>query len=432
MKLFKFILSKIAICIFACLFLTPAYAEATNLPMSEIGDYGSWLTEQNVGLFTTGIKSDITDFQSEFQKNQLVQDYVPIEAKVGLAFMHALSWLGETLKIPLVRFVIIFIIIAYAFWVMLEVYNMISKGSDVKELVESLLKKALVITIWILILDQGAAKIFMWVVGPIISVGTYLSDIILNAVANAVGTNLPDTCGAIREYANAHASANMLIDTNMAADILCVPTRLSGFFYTAIATGWKWIIAGIGTSAFSVLVGIVFIVIFLVNIWKFALMALGVIADLFLAIILLPFTAIAETVAKTSYKGIAGDIFNGFLGLFKTESLETQIKRFIDAAIYFVSLSIVIAICAALMAGTVSTDLSAQVPTLENAGFVVTLLSGCLVTYLAFNAEKIAKDIGGSINSDIGKDVGEQIKKLLKNTYNNGKSWVKAYKDSKK
>lgn len=431
MNWIKRFLSKLLICAMAVLLIVPSYA-ASNLPMSEIGDQGTWATESNIELFKTDIKNDMTAFQSEFQTNQLVEDYVPIEAKVGLAFMNALSLVGDVIDNSLVRFVIIFIIVAYIFWVMFEAYNMITKGSSAMELGENLVKKGAIIAIWIIILVQGPAEVFMWIMGPIIGVGSYLSDLILNAVANVAGAQIPDTCAAIRDYAATHTSARMLLDANAAADILCVPTRLSGFFYTAVAAGWQWMIAGIGTSAFTVLVGAIFIVIFIYNIWKFALMALGVIMDLFLAVLLLPFTAIAETIGKTSYKGIAGDIFNGFLGIFKVESLSTQIQRFINAAIYFVSLSIVIALCAALLSGTVSANLAAQVPTLENSNFVLTLLTGCLVAHLANRASEIAKNLGGSINDSFGGQFGKDMKTLWNKTSSTGKNLWKIIRSGKK
>ena len=216
----------------------------------------------------------------------------------------------------------------------------------------------------------------------------------------------------------------MLIDANAAADMLCVPTRLSGFFYTAVAAGWQWTIAGIGRSAFTTIVGIIFIFVFVKAIWKFALMALGVIMDLFLAVLLLPFTAIAETIGKTSYKGIAGDIFNGFLGIFKTQSLSSQIQKFVNAAIYFVSLSIVIAVCAALLSGAVTSNLAAEIPTLENTNFVITLLTALLVSYLANRADEIAKNLGGSIDASFGTDFGNQIKKLWNNASGYGKKVI--------
>lgn len=423
MKKIKCIFSKIIIAVMAMVIILPSatYAATSNLPMADVGDYGNWATPDNIDLF----KTDITHDMEQFQPEPIVSDYVPFEAKIGLAMMNGFSIVADVLDSSLVRFAIIFMIIAYIFWSMFEAYNMMKNGSSAMDFGVNLVKKGGVILIWIIILNFGPAQVFMWIMGPIISVGTYMSNLILNAIAGAIGTELPDTCAAIRDYAAANTSGNMLIDANAAADILCVPTRLSGFFTTAVVAGWKWMIAGIGTSAFTVLVGATFIVIFLYTGFKFLLMGLGVIMDLFLSVLMLPFTAIAETIKSTSYKGIAGDIFNGFLGLFKPESLSRQIQRFIDAAIYFVSLSIVIAMCAALLSGTVDANLASEIPTLENDGFIITLLTGCLVAYLANRADKIAtEDIGGKIDASFGKKFGDDVKRLGKNTYGFGKKVV--------
>ncbi len=423
MKKIKCIFSKIIIAVMAMVIILPSatYAATSNLPMADVGDYGNWATPDNIDLF----KTDITHDMEQFQPEPIVSDYVPFEAKIGLAMMNGFSIVADVLDSSLVRFAIIFMIIAYIFWSIFEAYNMMKNGSSAMDFGVNLVKKGGVILIWIIILNFGPAQVFMWIMGPIISVGTYMSNLILNAIAGAIGTELPDTCAAIRDYAAANTSGNMLIDANAAADILCVPTRLSGFFTTAVVAGWKWMIAGIGTSAFTTLVGAAFIVIFLYTGFKFLLMGLGVIMDLFLSVLMLPFTAIAETIKSTSYKGIAGDIFNGFLGLFKPESLSRQIQRFIDAAIYFVSLSIVIAVCAALLSGTVDANLASEIPTLENDGFIITLLTGCLVAYLANRADKIAtEDIGGKIDASFGKKFGDDVKRLGKNTYGFGKKVV--------
>ena len=429
--LLRAFLSKILIAITATALLVPGAPAATNMPMGDVSEVGTWTTPHNREMFVSEVTHDITEFQSGFQK-QLVADYVPVEAKVGLAFMNAMSHIGKILDNSLVHFVIIFIIIAYAFWIMFEAYNMMTGKGEVKKLVQDILKKGLIIAVWILILEQGPAQIFMWVMGPIISAGTYISDFILNSITYVSGANLPDTCAAVREYAAAHTAPDMIMDARTAADLMCVPTRLSGFFYTAVAAGWKWMIYGIGRSAFTCIVGAVFIVVFVINIWKFALMALGVIADLFLAVLMLPFTAIAETVGKTSYKGIAGDIFNTFLGLFKTQTLDARIGQFVNAAIYFVSLSIVIGVCAGFLSGAVTADLASSVPSLENQGFMVTLLTGTLIAYLANRASKIAKDLGGSVNDELGQQFGTTITTLVKDTYKVGKDWWKAYRESHK
>ncbi len=432
MRLLKKIFKNIIAVAFAGLLtIQPVTAATTNVPFTEVGDYGDWMTTENIEQFNTMLGSDMVKFQSEFQKKQLVPNYVPVEAKIGFAMMDALSWLADILDSSLVRFAIIFMILTYILWIMFEAYNMITKGSSAMALGETIVKKGAIIAIWSIILVQGPAQVFMWIMGPIISIATYMSDLILNAVTNSAGAQIPDTCNAIREYAAAKASNGMIIDAKAAADILCVPTRLSGFFTTAIAAGWHWLIAGIGTSAFTMAVGAAFIVIFIYNAFKFTLMGLGVIMDLFLAVIMLPFTAIAETVKNTSYKGIVGDIFNGFLGLFKPETLSNQIQRFINAAIYFVSLSIVIALCAALLSGTIDADLSAKIPTLDNAGFVITLLTGLLVAYLANKADKIAEDLGGKINNSFEKDFTNDIKTLWTSTYNKSKEFIKLWREKK-
>lgn len=429
----KKIFSKIIICAISAMLVIPCAMADGNVPgaAGDIGDYGVWATDHNLQEFTGNLTQDVEFFQSEFQ-NQLVADYVPVEAKIGLAFMNAMTLIGRILDNSLVRFATIFIAIVFLFWMGFEAYQMIIGQVEVKKSIEGIVKKGFTIAIWVFVIHHGPAQTFMLIAGPIITVGTYMSDLILNAITTTAGATLPDTCGAIRDYAATHMASDAIIDAQAAADIMCVPTRLSGFFYTAVAAGWKWMLAGIGHSMFTFLIGAVFIVIFLINIWKFALMALGVIADLFLAIFMLPFTAIAETVGKTSYKGIAGTIFNGFLGLFKTETLSTQINRFINAAIYFVSLSVVVALCAAILSGVVDANLAASVPSIDNDGFMITLIIGCLVAYLADKALQLAKDLGGTVDDSLGQQFGKDIAKLAKNMQAQAKKYWKIYKDSKK
>ena len=410
---------------------------ASNVPVGTIGDYGTWATEENKEMFVNslvGENGDLVAFQSEFQK-QIVRDYVPVEARVGIAMMNGLNQIAHLLDTSFIRFMIIFIIVMYIFWIILEAYNMMTTTSNAQKLVEEIVKKTVILIVWLAVLEIGPAKLFMYIVGPVISIGTYVADFILNAITQTAGISIPDTCGAIHEYAIATTPADMIIDANSAADLLCVPTRLSGFFVTAIAAGWEWMIDGIGHSIFTFTLGAVFVVLFAWNTWKFALMALSVIMNLFLSVLLLPFTALAETVPQTSYKGVIGNIFNSFIKLFNggPVKLDTQINNFINAAIYFVSLSIVIAICAALLSGVVHADMATDIPTLKNDGFIPTLLTGALVAWLANRADKTAREIGGSIQTDgTGKKFTDDIKAVIKNTYDTAKSWAKAYSESKK
>ena len=217
----------------------------------DIGDYGEWITTANIDAFNTNIKNDFQKFQPKHAQ-QLVKDYVPIEAKAGLAFMNAMIHIGNVLDNSLMRFVIVFLWVMYGGWIGFEAYAMMKAGGKVQETVKNILIKGLVIALWTAVLSFGPAKLFMMIMGPIMMLATYMADLILNAVSFASGMILPDTCGAIREYAVANARADMLLNPTAAADILCLPTRLSGFFKTGIVVGWKWMGIGLGNSRASV------------------------------------------------------------------------------------------------------------------------------------------------------------------------------------
>ncbi len=429
-KYIRAFLSKIFVAI-VCATLSFSCVADSSTTTNDAQNYATFATESDMNAFTqslVGPNGDLVYFQEGFQK-QLVRDYVPVEARIGIALMNALTHIAKILDTSLVRFMVIFIIIMYLFWVMFEAYNFIIDGTgDVKKLVTNLGKRAIWIIIWIAVLEIGPAKLFMYAMGPVVSIGTFLADFILNSVAAVSGTVLPETCGAIREYATANTAPAMLIDATAAANLMCVPTRLSGFFTSAIAMGWQWMISGIGHSAFSFIMGAVFVVIFVWNTWKFALMALGVIMDLFLGVLMLPFTALAETITPTSYKGLAGNIFNNFIKLFNAGpvKLDTQINRFINAAVYFVSLSIVIAVCAGLLYGIIGPGTATQVPTLENDGFIPALLTGLLVGYLANRADEFAKNIGGgaSVDDSFGKKFGEDVKTFANDAYKTATEWA--------
>lgn len=429
MKLFKLnfnktnIFRKYALIVFCSLLfvfsVAPSYAEG-NLPSAaDVTDYGVWATENNRQLFIGNVSSDIDTFYKP-----MTDGYVPVEARVGKALIGALDNVGKALQRSLFDFIQIFLVILLAFWLMFEAYNLIKSKGDVKKTTMEIVKKTILVSIWIWVLNNDPGQIFMTVFGPIISAGSYASDLILNSIAGASGTSLPDTCGAIHNFVGGNGYT---------ADLICMPTRLSGFFYTCISAGFKWMWAGIGHSALTFVAGAVFVVIFTINIWKFALLALGVIVDLFLATILLPFTAIKECFGKgTSLQGVAGSIFTSFAGLFKSVSLNEQIMRFIKAMIYFIVLSIMAAIGAALLGGVVSTDLAAVTPSVESDSFMSVLIVGSLVAYLVSKSAKLAGDLGGKIDDSFGKQVQGDIKKIWDNTKKQVMDWRKIYKERKK
>ena len=405
-----------------------AVAVETNLVTGDIGDYGAWTTEHNQQELLQNVQNDLDGFQSGFER-EYIETGVPAEAKLGIAFMHALTHTAHILDNSLVRFVNIFLIVAFVFWVMFEGYRMITDSKiKVKPTIEDIVKKGIILAIWLILLGLGLPRLFGMIMGPIVAFGSYVANMILDVTSQYGGFELSDTCAAIKHYAAVHMTDTSIIDAETAADIMCVPTRMSGFYYGAIKFGWQLMGAGLGTSTFTFLLGLVFVCLFIYTAFKFAFVSFGVIADLFLVIILLPFTAIAETVQKTSYKGIAGDIYNGFLGIFKTSNLSSQIRKFIDAAIYFVALAIVVAIGGSLLASAVKLNSETHIITILDGNVITLLLTGALVAYIATHAEDIAKSIGGGIDAAIGTNLQKDLKTLYSDTKKKAEEFIKALK----
>ena len=155
-------------------------------------------------------------------------------------------------------------------------------------------------------------------------------------------------------------------------------------------------------------------------------MTLGVATSLFLTIMMLPFTALAESMPSNSEKNIAGQVFNGLLKVFNTQKLTSVLFVFVNAAVYFVSLSIVIAICAALLANIISLD--------SNGGYsvgsvITTILGGYLVLYFANQTDSLAKKIGGNVDNKYTKQFQDAAKTVWGNAKNLAtklaQTWIK-------
>ena len=436
MRILK-MLSCFLICILCTVFLCNVSVAAGNVPFGDVGEYGSWITPENMDKFKSETTTDLEKFQNGFQKNASnlqSSKFVPIEAKISLAFMQALSSIDKILQSSLVPFTILFLFIMYAFWVALEAYKMTHTSSDYKTVLYDIFKKGFIIAIWVAVLNYGPAKIFAMIINPVLSLGNYISTFILDAVAGTYNIDIPDTCATIQDYVNQNAvvtisngeKANLLVEPDVAANIICLPARMSVYFYHATAAAWKWMISGFTNSITAIIMGAICVVIFIKCIFKYAFMTLGIVANLFLTLLMLPFTALAEAMPSTSEKSYVGQIFSGFLSIFKTRKLSEVILTFINATIYFISLSIVIAICAALLTHIVSLKSGYEYST---GRAMVTILCGCLVLYLANKADALAKQIGGSIDNSFGEKLQSDTKTLWNDTKNVAgkiyKDWLK-------
>lgn len=395
----KFLL-KVCI-LFGLVFCMPAFAASSNvMAVADIGEYGAWNTENNREIMLSQVGNDMNAISSMVER-QTVASYVPVESKVGLAFMNAFTHVADVLNNSLGVFVSVFISIAFGLWLMLEGYNIMIGKDTINKKLPDILKHGIAVAVWVGVLSIGPGRVFGFVLSPIMMIGRVLSDTVLDSV----GAFLPDTCSAIGAYVASEISPNNILDVNAATNLLCVPSMLSGLCYTAISAGWKWMSYGIGNSIVAFFCGLFFVGGFIYLGWKFAFMAFGVVAELFIGIIMLPFTAIAEATKKTSYKGIAGDVYNGFLDIFKAEDLKTQIGRLVNVVLHFFVLSILIAICFVLLSGIIDTNTGNRMPNLNDSITYVEIMVAALTFWLAKNASKIATQIGGKIDHKMGDDL---------------------------
>jgi len=433
--LFKFFSKLIICCICIATISSTCFAE-TTAPRANVGDYGDILDSENRENIVNQAEEDVnkftaraTDNLNNYTSNPGTSNFVPIEAKVSLIFMKALSSLDKVLQMSLVKFVIIFLLIMYTLWVAIEGYRLIKSTGDSITTLQDIAKKGIIVSIWVFVLYfEKTSDLFNLIITPIINIGTYFSDLILNTVANIADVHIPDTCAAIRNHIAQEAGDNLLIDQESAANIICLPGRLSTFFAKGILTAFGWIGDGFVNRSFvSICVGIYCVFMFIKCVIKFAFMTLGVVASLFLTLLLLPFTALAEALPQTSEKGYIGQIFNGLLKVFNTKKLSDHIATFINASIYFVSLSIIIAICAIILSGVVNLPNGVSL----EVHFTSILLGGTLVLYLASKAEDLAKQIGGSIDNTVGKKLYDDTKTLIKDAKNISQKLAKAWSKEK-
>ncbi len=416
----------------ACTIVCSANCATSNFDVAatDVGDYGSWATENNKNLFLETISDDLDAFYIS-NENAQNASFVPIEAKLGLSFMNALSYISHVLNHSLNRFIIVFIIAMIGYWLTLEIITIMQGESKIEDKISEFAMKILVVAMWVAVLGEDPSKLFEYIVAPTLFIANIFSDIVLDGAANFIGTEMPDTCAAIHRYVGTNISNDNILNATTASNIMCLPTKMSTFAHSAISAGWDWVKYGIGNSGFVFMCGLGLIFTFLYLLWQFSFMAFGVIADLFLGIIMLPFTAVTETVGKTTYKGIVGNIFNGFVGLFSAESLKTQIQRFINAGLHFAVLSVVIIICITLLSMAVSPNgenMLNQLPDIESVDFWVTLLLCGTIVYLAKNASKFADEIGGKINTEIGDNLKSHTVNLFNGATSSAKSWLKAFR----
>ena len=104
-----------------------------------------WLDTNDITTFNKNISNDFDKFEPKIDLNP--DTFVPIEAKLGLMLMKALSVIDTVLQMSLVQFAIIFLLFMYIFWVGLEAYKLIRDSGDYKTALYNIFKQGLTIVI---------------------------------------------------------------------------------------------------------------------------------------------------------------------------------------------------------------------------------------------------------------------------------------------
>ena len=344
----------------------------------------------------------------------LVPGFVPIEARIGVMFMSALTDVITALYETVIPFLNALIIALLMFWFFMETWVKMKSG-DPKwlEFGKEVALKMAWASFWMWLINNNPGEIFMWMMAPLIAVGTVIADTILNTAANVIGTNLPDSCAAIHQWLAGRD--DLLITGSQAADLICLPTRPLWFLYTTVWAGFLWILSGLAQfNPLMVIMGLIFVILFVYNIFTFAFRALGVIMDLFFILMFLPFTAMSEAVkGGTSYDGPGAEIWNAFASFIKGAQLTDQIQRFARVIIYFILLSIVASLAIALLS---------TVNPFELGNFFTILVVGCMVSYLLskVTTENISK--GFDVDDSFGTELYEQAKGIA----TGAAAWAKA------
>ena len=116
--------------------------------------------------------------------------------------------------------------------------------------------------------------------------------------------------------------------------------------------------------------------------------------------------------------------------MFNTESfsLSAQVKKFIDASVYFIALSIAVAIGGALLANGLQIDSQTHIIKIIKGDRITMMLIGALVAYIAVHVDDIAKTLGGGIEYTLGTELSNDVTNLYKGAKKRLEEFIKNVK----
>lgn len=406
----------------------------TETRQTEITRITTEISEENATPLTPGemTQKKINYIQSDSNQDQLPNvnymnetTYIPIEIRLANIIIDGIGYINEMLFPFFSNLISTLLIILLAFWLSSEAYNMINTGKTSIENGVTIVKKIILVIIWTAVILANPAQVFMFIMGPIIQMGGNITDFIINAL-----TNIPidQTCDSIKAMAMNNTDTSILnyplLNPETKGDLLCLTGRISKLYTQFITLGFQWMGRGLFMQPVSFLVGLSLVIFFVYIGFKFTLESLGIILDLILGLMILPFCAIGACFGGgLSYKGlesIPNQLFTMITSIFGKGDYKGLITKIIKAILYFWILSVVVGICYEMMSYTLDSQSGIfdvnYAPGKNGLGIMSIILSAAITAYLIKKAPGYAEKMGGAINTAAAKPFEDGIDTLYKNS----------------
>ncbi|MDR2685444.1 MAG: hypothetical protein LBB23_01570 [Rickettsiales bacterium] len=322
----------------------------------------------------------------------------PLDVHASLIIVGGLSQVASIIYDNLLDLIIFMIWIFFAFWLGIKAWDLMRTKIQLMPFLESAAKKLIFVVIGTALLASNPAELFMMFMGGVSALGNAASNLFLSDTG--VG-RVSETCADVAAWVKASGGDIKFLTSQSVGDIICLTGRTTSFFYNGIGTFLGMMTKGV----LEAVIGAAGAVVFLWCIFKFAFITLGVVVDVVLMLMFLPFTIFSEIFKGDDWGDtmILSDAMKSFAGIFGGDGISALIQKMIQVVIYIVSISLVAAISFLFMRA---------VP----KDFLNLLIGGALTAYMIYKADVLAKKMGGAVDDKFAKLLEQNTTAIYNNT----------------
>ncbi|MDR0448902.1 MAG: hypothetical protein LBG89_00365 [Rickettsiales bacterium] len=385
---------------------SPASAESARPGTSSDNFAMTELTAAAKNNILSGLKNSVPAY-ADFRA-----DNIPLDIRASMFVIEGLSTIAMIVYKNLLDVMIWLLVVFFAFWFGLEAWSVMETKTPIGDAAKKIVKKAAIISVAIFVLNTNPAEWFMMFLGAAAHVGNYAADLFLGA---ATGMGVAQTCGDTLAYVALHGGSFGFLGPENVANVICMTGRITEFFWTGLSESLALIKSGIGSNvAFSVM-GVAGAALFLWCVVRFAILTLGVVVDMTLMLMFLPFAAFKESFKDGWPKdaGAAGAMIEKIANAFGGDDISGQIRKFVQVIIYVIAISIVASICYLLMKGVAQQN---------GNNFIYLALGGAVCAYMISQTEKIAEMMGGVVDREWAGEIRKNLESLATAAQKYGKN----------